>query len=92
MRIRSVRQEMRILRICTVTSCVIAAAALFGASQAMRHVSFDTVTVHRINVIDREGKLAMVISSHDDEPRPVIRGYVGRREQGNNVDNGISFL
>lgn len=82
---------MRILRICTLSSCVIAAAALLGASQAMRQVSFDTVTVHRINVMDQEGKLAMVIASHDDEGTPVIRSYVGHRAQGNSADNGIVF-
>jgi hypothetical protein len=91
-RIRSIRREMRLLRICAISSSVIAAIALLGAAQAMRDVVFDTITVHRIDVIDREGKLAMVIASHDDEATPVIRGYTAHRSQGNNADNGIVFF
>ena len=92
MRIRSVRREMRLLRIFAISSTVIATIALIGAAQGMRDASFGTITVHRIDVIDREGKLAMVLASHDDEATPVIRGYTAHRSQGNNADNGIVFF
>lgn len=81
------------LRIYAFSSTAIAAIALLGATQAIRQATFDSITVHRINVMDREGKLAMVIASHDDEAAPVIQGYSGgHREQGNNADNGIIFF
>jgi hypothetical protein len=92
MRIRSIRRQIRMLQICTVTSSLVAALALLGAAQAVRQVAFDSITVHRINVMDREGKLAMVIAGHDDEATPVILGYTGHRAQGNNADNGIIFF
>jgi hypothetical protein len=93
MRVRSVRRQIRLLQITTVCSTMLAAVALLGAAQAVRQVSFfDTITTHRINVVDREGKLAMVIASHDDEATPIIHGYRGRREQGNHADNGIIFF
>ncbi len=89
MRIRSIRREMRLLRIYAVVSTLFAAVALLGAAAAVREVSFDTLTVHRINIMDREGKLAMVIASHDDAPAPIVHGYRVTRQQGNNTDNGI---
>ncbi len=79
------------LRIWCVASSCVAALALIGAAAAVKTVTFDTMTVHRINVVDREGKLAMVIASHDDEGTPVIHGYAAKRAQGNNADNGIIF-
>ncbi|HTZ54076.1 MAG TPA: hypothetical protein VMB20_03370 [Candidatus Acidoferrum sp.] len=92
MRVRSIRRQIRTLQICAVTSSVVAAIALLGAAQAVRQVTFDSITVHRINVMDREGKLAMVIAGHDDEATPVMLGYTGQRAQGNNADNGIIFF
>lgn len=95
MRIRSIRREIRILRIYALCCTAFAAVALLGAAAAIRTVTFDTITAHRINIVDREGKLAMVLASHDDAALPVIRGYTPRlisRAQGNHNDNGIIFF
>jgi len=71
----------------------ISAVVLFGAvSVGSERSSFNEITVHRIDVMDREGKLAMVLASHDDEAIPVILGKQGHRSQGNNADNGIIFF
>jgi len=48
------------------------------------------ITVHRINVIDREGKLAMVLADHDDFPLPIVNGTPVKRMSGNDT-NGIVF-
>jgi hypothetical protein len=46
--------------------------------------------VHRIDVRDREGKLAMIITDHDDFPPPIVNGKVWKR-QGGADSNGIVF-
>jgi hypothetical protein len=95
MRIRSIRREIRILRIYALCCTTFATIALLGAAAALRSVSFDTITAHRLNIVDREGKLAMVLASHDDEALPVIHGYTPSRlgrAQGNHADNGIVFF
>ena len=89
MKIRSIRREIRLLRIYALASTAFAALALLGAAEAVHEATLDTLTVHRINVMDREGKLAMVLTSHDDVPAPVQYGYTGKRSEGANADNGI---
>jgi hypothetical protein len=64
---------------------------LLGAvREATREVTFDTITVHRINVIDRERRRAMIITDHDDFPPPIVNGKVFNRSGGND-SNGIVF-
>ncbi|HUY42125.1 MAG TPA: hypothetical protein VMV82_11290 [Candidatus Dormibacteraeota bacterium] len=68
-----------------------AGIVLLGAvHEASRNATLDTLTVHRINVLDREGKLALVITNHDDFPLPVVNGHTFRRGGGNDT-NGILF-
>jgi hypothetical protein len=89
-KIASIRKEIRLLRTYALVSTVLAGVFLLGAAgEAAKIVTLDTLTVHRINVVDREGKLAMVISSHDDFPPPIIGGKVLKRSSG--AVNGIIF-
>jgi hypothetical protein len=68
-----------------------AGVMLVGAAhEAAKVTSFDTITVHRINIVDREGKMALVITDHDDMPSPVINGRAFKRN-GGSEDNGIIF-
>ncbi len=68
-----------------------AGVVLLGAvHEASANTAFDTITVHRINVIDREGKLALVIADHDDFPAPVVNGRTFRRSSGSDA-NGLLF-
>lgn len=49
---RSVRRELRVLRLYAAVTTAVAALALLGAANAMRSASFDVLTVHRINLVD----------------------------------------
>jgi hypothetical protein len=90
MHIRSIRREMRFLRCYSLTATLIAAAAFVGVAHAEQQItSLDTLTVHRINVVDREGKLAVVITSHDDFPAPIVNGKAVKRSSG--AENGLLF-
>ena len=90
MNIRSIRREIRILRAYALLSTVAAGAFLLGAVHEAKSASFDTITLHRINIVDRAGKLAMIITDHDDFPPPIINGKSSKRMRGND-SNGIVF-
>ena len=89
MKRRSIRRELGVLRVYAFLSTVAASIFLVGAIQA-KNASFDTLTVHRINVMDREGKLAMILTDHDDFPLPIVNGKAVKRQSGND-ENGIVF-
>lgn len=90
MKIHSIRREIQILRVYALVSTITAGAFLLGAVHEAKSASFDTITVHRINVVDREGRRAMVITDHDDFPQPIMNGKSGKRRGGNDA-NGIVF-
>ncbi len=52
---KTVRRELRALRIYAAATTAVAALALIGATAAVRSASFDVLTVHRINVVDHQG-------------------------------------
>jgi hypothetical protein len=91
MQVKAIRRELRLLRYYAFAMTVVAGAFLLGAvDEARQNASFDRLTVHRIDVMDREGKLAMVITSHDDFPPPIINGKAMHRNGGAD-SNGIIF-
>ena len=91
MQVKAIRREMRLLRYYALAMTILAGVFLIGAvSTARQKPSFDTITVHRIDVVDREGKLAMIITDHDDFPPPIVNGKTYKRGGGND-SNGIVF-
>lgn len=91
MHVKSFRREIRLLRWYALSVTTLAGAFLIGAiHEAKQNASFDTLTVHRINVVDREGKIAMAIVNHDDFPPPIINGKAMHRNGGSD-SNGIVF-
>ena len=90
MKIRSIRREIQVLRVYAFASTVAAGLFLLGAVHQGKSLTFDTLTVHRINVLDREGKLAMVLTNHDDFPPPIVNGKPVKRMSGNDT-SGLVF-
>ena len=97
-----VRHEPLIRRICNVLSLVVLAGfsvAAFRQGEAPRR--FGEITVERINVVDANGALRLVISNQDrmhpgaidgktiDRPRPVA-GLLFFNERGDDV-GGLTF-
>ena len=81
---RNLRRELRFLRgYAIVTSLVLVVLCATAFRQATRATNLGEVTVERINVVDADGTLRMVISNKDrmhpgvmdgvviDRPRPV---------------------
>ena len=90
MRVGKVRREMLFLR-CYALGVTVIGGAMFlaGASQQTR-TQFDRIVVHRIDVVDRSGKLAIVLTDHDDFPAPIMNGKPVHRASGLD-ENGIVF-
>ena len=55
-----------------VLTVVLARVALYGFSAGNR--TFDQITVHRINVVESDGTLRMVISNHAELPGVIVHG------------------
>ncbi|MGH8316467.1 MAG: hypothetical protein ACREUL_00615 [Steroidobacteraceae bacterium] len=74
MSVKSIRRELRFLRCYVIATSVLLVAVLLGAAGVVpraTNATFNTVTAHRIIIRDNEGKLAMVLTNHD-EPMPGI--------------------
>lgn len=57
----------------TVVTVAFGALLLMGA-KAGRDASFDTLTVHRINVVEPDGTLRMVVSDRSEFPGLILKG------------------
>jgi hypothetical protein len=79
---RSVRRQLRALKLCTACAAAIATLSLLGAVAAVRSASFDILTVHRINVVDASGTLRLAIFNKDTEPDPIIGGKPMKGRKG----------
>lgn len=100
---KSLRRELRFLRVYAVTSSlvlvILCTAAFRQATPA--NAAFGEITVGRMNVVDADGKLRLVISNKDrqhpgmmdgkmiDRPRPVA-GLLFFNEEGDEV-GGLTF-
>src|SRR5687767_4073642 len=99
---RSLRREIRLLRGYAITSSlvlVVLCTAAFRQTSVTR--TFDEITIGRMNVVDADGTLRLVISNKDrmhpgvidgktiDRPRPVA-GLLFFNESGDEV-GGLTF-
>jgi hypothetical protein len=101
MRRPSLRRELRVLRIYTAVSSLILVVLCTAAFRQATTGRFDELTVGRINVVDANGALRLVISNKDrmhpgmmdgkliDRPRPVA-GFLFFNEEGDEV-GGLTF-
>jgi hypothetical protein len=99
---RSIRREMRFLRIYAITSSVVLVVLCTAAfRQSAVTGKFDELTVGRMNIVDGDGTLRLVISNKDrmhpgiidgktiDRERPVA-GLLFFNEEGDEV-GGLTF-
>jgi hypothetical protein len=99
---RSLRREIRFLRLYALASSLVLVILCTAAfRQTSTSARFDELTVGRINVVDADGTLRLVISNKDrmhpgmmdgkliDRPRPVA-GLLFFNEEGDEV-GGLTF-
>lgn len=59
-----------------VLTLVFAGTVLMGVTSSTRGAAFDQISVHRINVVEPDGTLRMVISNAADSPGTPIKGRI----------------
>jgi hypothetical protein len=97
----SLRREIRFLRVYAITSSLVLAVLCTAAFRQAATGKFDELTVGRLNVVDADGALRLVLSNKDrmhpgmmdgkliDRPRPVA-GLLFFNEEGDEV-GGLTF-
>jgi hypothetical protein len=64
----------RILAIYSAVLTVVAGVTVLTAATASKTAAFDEITVQRINVVEPDGTLRMVVSNHARLPGIIVRG------------------
>lgn len=83
---REMRNGVRFLKAYGVaTTTVLAVLALAAFQQARRPPRFAEIDVERINVIEKDGKVRLVISNKERAPDGVIDGKTFQRQGGNSA-------
>lgn len=82
MPIKSIRREMRLLRYYALASTLLAGTFLLCAAHEAHNATFDTITVHKIVVKDRQDKLALVLTNHNDPMPSIFAGKKLQRQGG----------
>ena len=85
MHTKSIRREIRLLRYYALGTTLLGGMLLLGAASAVhkaQNATFDTITVNKIIVKDRAGKLAMVLTNHDDPMPSIFAGKSYKRNGG----------
>ena len=101
MRRGTVRRQLRVLRVYTACNTAVLAVLATAAFRQAAPQKFEHITVQRLDVVDANGTLRMVISNKDrmhpgqmdgkviDRPRPVA-GMLFFNEEGDEV-GGLTF-
>ncbi len=83
---RRLRRELRVLRAHALVTTPLLVIAALSAFQSSRKTRFDEIDVQRINVVEPDGKLRMVISNTPRSIGPIYHGkpfgYPGGRRPG----------
>jgi hypothetical protein len=66
--------SQKILLIYSVSMSTVFGIVLLTGAATPKHDSFDELTVHRINVVEPDGTLRMVISDHAKLPGIIVHG------------------
>ena len=72
-------REVRFLKIYAAAATLLCAVFLFSAFAQSRKQKFEEIDVERINVVERDGKLRMVISNQERQHPGIVNGKVIKR-------------
>jgi len=85
------RKELRLLRAYALTATVVLTVfALAAFSRFSQKTRFEEIDVERINVVEKDGTLRLVISNKARAPDAVVRGKSYSRQGGNQA--GLIFF
>src|SRR5258707_12941097 len=85
------RKELRLLRAYALTASVLLTVLVLAAfSRFGQKARFEEIDVERINVVEKDGTLRLVISNKARAPDPVVSGKTYPRGGGNRA--GVIFF
>lgn len=73
-------REVRFLKIYAAAATLCCAVFLFAAFAQTRRQKFEEIDVERINVVEKDGKLRMVISNQERQHPGIVNGKVIKRD------------
>ena len=74
------KKELRLLKGYTIfLTIVLSAAVLMGFRASEKNAHLEEIDVERINVVEKDGKLKLVISNQERFPDPIMNGQVLKR-------------
>jgi len=90
----TMRRELRLLKAWAMVSTLALAVLLAGAFRSRQSSRMTVLDVERINIVEPDGSLAMVISNADRIPGPVVEGKELPREMsgGRTGSAGMIFF
>ncbi|MGA8731275.1 MAG: hypothetical protein WB608_21130 [Terracidiphilus sp.] len=62
------------LLVYSATLSTVFAVAMVTGAKSQRNAEFDQIETHRLNIVEPDGTLRMVISDHDQMPGVIVRG------------------
>ena len=85
------QNEIRFLKVyAAVLTAILTAIVICGFTWAREKMKFDEIDVARINIVEKDGTVKMVISNKDRAPDAIIGGKAYPRQGGNSP--GIIFF
>lgn len=77
------KRELKIVKIYCLVSLVVLTILIFLSMQPeAKKVKFEEIDVERINIVEKNGHLRLVISNRDRSPGPIIGGHYMKSREG----------
>ncbi len=86
-----IEKELRFLKIYAVAATLIAVVFLFTAFSVNTNKKFDVIDVERINVVEKDGKLKMVIANKARQHPGIVDGKYFKEREGQRAAGMIFF-
>src|SRR5918997_645185 len=73
-------KEVRFLKIYAVVATLLCGVFLLTAFASQKRQKFEEIDVERINVVEKDGKLRMVISNNERQHPGIVNGKIIKRD------------
>jgi hypothetical protein len=79
---QKIEKEVRFLKIYAAAATLIVAVTLLTAFSVGKNAKFDEIDVERINIVEKDGKLIMVISNKERQHPGIMDGKTYNERKG----------
>jgi hypothetical protein len=72
---QGIRRQVRVLKLYTAgTTLILGVLSTTALTRSFQHAKFDQIDVERINIVEKDGRVRMVISNKSRSPAPLSHG------------------